>query len=88
MSKTIAKQISFSEQMLALAEQRIKELGVEFPEYIRYLVLSDTKRIRERIPYITEKQAKVVKEARNEVKKGNFVSLKSDKEIDEYFEGL
>lgn len=88
MSKTVAKQISFSEQMLIIAKRRIKELGIEFPEYIRFLVLRDTMRIREEIPYMTKEQAEIVRKARKDVEKGDVIVLKSNKEIDTYFEGL
>lgn len=40
-SSTTTKQIVFPVGLLKLAEKRVRDLGISFPDYIRFLVLQD-----------------------------------------------
>ena len=84
----ITKQVPLSRQLLNAAEDRINELGIKFPEYIRHLILADTKMISNNIVYLTREQEREIDEAFKDVQEGRVTELKSDKDIDNHFKKL
>jgi hypothetical protein len=80
----ITKQVPLSKQLLNVAERRIEELGVKFPEYVRHLILMDTQNIQ----YLSDKQEKALLSSLRDVKEGRTKALKGKEEIKEYFETL
>lgn len=84
----ITKQVPLSRQLLKAAEERINELGIKFPEYIRHLILVDTKMIPNNIVYLTKEQERDLDEAFKDVQKGRVTELKSDKDIDDYVDKI
>ncbi len=88
MAKEVAKQVSLSNEMWGQVQSRIKLMGVGFPEYIRHLILKDTEPIREKAFYMSDDLAERVQEAREEIKKGKYTTLKSKEEIEEYVKSL
>ncbi len=88
MAKKNIKQISFSDQMISLADRRASELGIDLPEYIRYLVLDDTKRYLDKDEYISDKQAQRILDTIQKVEEGDYIYLKNEKELKKYFKTL
>ena len=84
----ITKQVPLSRQLSKAAEERINELGIKFPEYIRHLILVDTKMIPNNIVYLTKEQERDLDEAFKDVQKGRVTELKSDKDIDDYVDKI
>ena len=84
----ITKQVPLSKQLYSAVEARIEQLGLKFPEYIRHLILVDTKMVMDNIPYVTRQEELDIAASLRDIRKGRFTELKSDKEIDEYFEKL
>lgn len=88
MAKDIAKQISFSDSMWQVARIRLKQLGVDFPEYVRHLILNDTKHIRENSSYVTSDEEDQIASSVEDVNNNRYVNLDSDNEIDEFIDKL
>jgi hypothetical protein len=84
----ITKQVPLSKQLLSAAEDRINELGIKFPEYIRHLILADTKMISNNIVYLTREQEREIDEAFKDVQEGRVTELKSDKDVDNHFKNI
>lgn len=84
----ITKQVPLSRQLLEAVEDRINELGIKFPEYIRHLILADTKMMSNNVLYLTKEQERDIDEAFRDVQKGRVTELKSDKDIDSHFKKL
>lgn len=84
----ITKQVPLSRQLLEAVEDRINELGIKFPEYIRHLILADTKMMPNNVLYLTKEQERDIDEAFRDVQKGRVTELKSDKDIDCHFKKL
>ena len=82
------KQISFSDRMIVHVEERLEEMGVNFPEYIRYLVLNDTKMIRKNIPYITTEEEARIEASIQDIENGNITVHRNKKALKEYFTNL
>jgi len=84
----ITKQVPLSKQLLKAAEERIEQLGIKFPEYIRHLIIEDTKIIRDNISYVTRQEELDIASSLRDVRKGKVKTLKDDKEIEDYFEKI
>lgn len=84
-SMTKVKQVSLSQQIVDYIDMRTKDMGIGFPEYIRYLVLKDKDEYKETIPYISEEEEKRIDEAMKEYKRGDYVTLRNKKEIHEHY---
>jgi len=82
------KQISFSDKMLVHVEERIKDMGINFPEYIRYLVLADTKPIRDKILLVTAEEEASIEASMKDLQYGNFTTHKNKGDIRKHFSKL
>lgn len=81
------KQISFSTQILEKVDKRLEDLGIGFPEYIRFLVLNDMESNKERI-YINEELEKALDRSINDIINGKVTKLSNPKEIKDHFNHL
>lgn len=89
MSKlAITKQVPLSQRMSTLVKERVDQLGIKFPEYVRHLILEDTKHLVDNIPYVTEEEEESIRKSRRDLENGDTVTLNNKKEIKEYFENL
>ena len=88
MSNSITKQITFTPTLIYTALLRARLLGISFPEYIRNLIVQDTKDSTDKSPLIYKNTEKYIRKALKDFKKGNFITLKTDNEIDDYFTRL
>ena len=90
MAKTIVKQITFSEELLKFLEQKSKEYGYSIPAYVRYVLSKEMEKEleRENNIEIDEDFVKGLKEGVKESDEGVLQTLKSRKEIRDYFTAL
>lgn len=72
--------------MLTLADRRVNELGISFPEYVRYLIINDIKIVTEE--YASSKLENAIQEAREEIANGDYIVLKTNEDIDNLFDNL
>lgn len=72
--------------MLTLADRRVNELGISFPEYVRYLIINDIKIVTEE--YASSKLENAIQEARKEIANGDYIVLKTNEDIDNLFDNL
>lgn len=84
MTKTNIEQISFSDQMMSLAQQKMNDLGIDFSEYIRHLIMNDTSDLLKKKYYMSDDLGKRVSGARKEYEQGDYITLKDEGEIKEY----
>lgn len=82
---TIPKLFRFSQSLLKMGEKRAEQLGISFQEYVKYLIVSD---IDTNYTLMDEETEKRVGESLKDIEKGNFVELRSSKDIVEYFDKL
>ncbi len=81
----ITKQVPISKQLLSVVETRIGQLGIKFPEYIRHLILDDTKKLMETIPFVTEEEEKDIVASMKDFEQGNVTVLESEADIESHF---
>jgi hypothetical protein len=90
MAKTIVKQITFPEQLLKFLEKKSKEYGYSLPAYIRYVLTKEMEKEFEKQNSIEidEDFIKGLKEGMKESEEGVLQTLRSRKEIRDYFTAL
>jgi hypothetical protein len=90
MAKTIVKQITFSEELLKFLERKAKEYGYTLPGYVRYVLTKEMEKEFERENHIKIDKDFVesLKEGMRESEEGVLQTLKSRKEIRDYFTAL
>jgi hypothetical protein len=74
--------------MYTLLSKRTKQLGISIPEYLRFLVINDTKPLIDNIPMIDLETENEIGKALKNYKAGRYKTLRNEKEIDEYFKNL
>lgn len=84
----ITKQVPLSKQLLEVAERRIDQLGIKFPEYVRHLIIEDTKNRNHSISYLSQQEEMDLATSLRDIRKGRVTTLKSDEEIEDYFDKL
>lgn len=84
----IQKLITFSPHLYDLVEKKATKLGVSFPEYIRMLAVSDIKKQVEELPTVDEETEKQIGKSLEDLKKGHYTALHTDKDIDKHFDSL
>ena len=84
----ITKQVPLSRQLLKAVEERINELGIKFPEYVRHLILADTKMISSSVVYLPREQEREIDEAFKDMQEGRVTELRNDEDIDNHFKKL
>ena len=87
-AKSIQKFITFSPELYRLVSSRASRYGMSVAEYVRHLVVTDTKEERGDIPMVDAETEKNIAASLKEIKEGRHTELKSHKEIDEYFAKL
>jgi hypothetical protein len=90
MGKTTVKQITFPNQLLKFLERKSKEYGYSLPAYVRYVLTKEMEKEFERKNNIEIDKdfVKDLKEGMKESEKGEIKTLKSRKEIRDYFTTL
>lgn len=80
----VQKMITFPKEMYDSLESRANTFGLNTPEYIRFLVLSDIKAPS----FDNKKIANAIGEAREEYSLGNTKSIESKKDLKDEFSDL
>ena len=90
MGKTIVKQITFSKELLKFLEQKAKEYGYTLPSYVRYVLTKEMEKEfeKENNIKIDEDFVESLKEGIKESEEGVLRTLKSRKEVRDYFTAL
>lgn len=90
MATSIKRHITFDPVLMSRAERRARQYGVNFPEYIRMLIVNDTKPVSEEpMEYIDDPEInREIGKSLEEYAQGKYKTLKSPKEIDEYLSKL
>lgn len=84
----IQKLITFSPHLYDLVEKKAGKLGVSFPEYIRILAVSDIKEQVEALPMVSEETEAQIGKSLQDLRKGRYTVLRTDKDIDKHFDSL
>lgn len=87
-SKSIQKLITFSPELYSLVVTKAKRIGVSFPEYIRVLLVNDIKEEVEAIEMVDEETEKAIGQSLKDFKEGRYTTLRSKKDIENYFNEL
>lgn len=83
----VTKQVPLSKKILEMANARTDQVGMNFPEYVRMLIVQDYESSEE-VEYLTPQEEKAVAEGMDDIKHGRYTTLKTDKEIEDYFKKL
>jgi len=75
-------------QLKELLKEKASRFGFSVPTYIKTLIVSDIKEEEYPVYEASERVIKAAKEAMEDEKKGRLITLKTDKDIDEFFENL
>jgi hypothetical protein len=89
-SQTIVKQITFPKELLKFLERKSREYGYTLPSYVRYVLTKEMEKEfeKENNIKIDEDFVRILKEGMKESEKGVLRTLKSRKEIRDYFTAL
>ncbi|MDO8497666.1 MAG: hypothetical protein Q7S61_03925 [bacterium] len=87
-TKSIQKFITFSPELFDLAVSKAARFGMSIGEYVRYLIYDDVKKEQDSVPLVNVETEKRIGESLAAYKKGNYITVRSDKELKEYFENL
>jgi hypothetical protein len=90
MAKTTVKQITFSDKLLKFLERKSKEYGYSLPAYVRYILTKEMEKEFEKQNNIEIGKDFVqdLKEGMKESEDGKLETLRSRKEIRNYFTAL
>ena len=88
--KSVTRQITFPKKLMDTVESRAKNFGYSFPQYVRYVL---TKEVEGQIKneeeiILSEDLVAGIKESIKEVDEGKAVTLKTKKEVRDYFTAL
>ena len=88
--KSVTRQITFPKKLMDTVESRAKDFGYSFPQYVRYVL---TKEVEGQIKneeeiVLSEAFVEGIKESIKEVDDGKAVTLKTKKEVRDYFTSL
>ena len=88
--KSVTRQITFPKKLMDTVESRAKDFGYSFPQYVRYVL---TKEVEGQIKneeeiVLSEDFVDGIKESIKEVDDGKAVTLKTKKEVRDYFTSL
>jgi len=85
MATSLKKHISLSKALLQLANIRSKQFGITIPEYIRFLIMNDTKIIVDKTELISDIETiESIGSAVKDIDGEKYDSLKTDKDIDKF----
>lgn len=80
----IVKHMVFPSKLASQIEMRAKRFGISFAEYLRHLAIKDLE--SEYVEIADIEHEKVIEESMEDYKKGNYVTVKNAKDIDELFD--
>ncbi len=88
--KSVTRQITFPSRLMDIAESKAKIFGYSFPEYVRYVLTKDIENFYlGPEEYLDDpKLLKDIEDGIKEYREGKAISLKSPKEIEDYFSSL
>lgn len=88
MQKTLRKTIAFSVTIIQKTEERAKNLGMDFTDYVRYLLAREAEQNMshesEPVYYMSDRTEKNVARARKEISEGKFKTFKDGKSAMKY----
>lgn len=84
---SVTKQIVFPKKMVDLVQIKLNQLGINLPEYVRYLILKDTEGLLS-TPMLDEETEKAVGRSLEDISAGRYTTLSTDEEIDNYLHTL
>lgn len=82
--QAITKQIVFPSHLAKNAEMRAEELGISFPDYVRYLIINDTDLASQRTLRLSKEVTGDILKARGNYASGEYSTLSTDDEIDRF----
>lgn len=85
---SITKQIVFPKKLIDLAQTKIDKLGINLPEYVRYLILRDTEDMLQEMPLLDDETIAAVGRSWDDYAAGRYTVLKDAADIDEHFSKL
>lgn len=80
----VVKQVPLSKQMANVVEERIQELGIKFPEYVRHLILRDT----DGIETLSQSEEKSLERGVKDYREGNVTTIHNSQELRDYMKKL
>jgi hypothetical protein len=90
--KRVTRQITFPKKLMDSVESRAKTFGYTFPQYVRYVLTKDIDRkdfyLGPTEDIDDEELAESIREGLKEYEEGKTVTLRSKKEIRDYFNSL
>jgi hypothetical protein len=84
--KKSRKLMTFPDSMIELVEKKALKFGLDFHEYIRYLIISDIE--AEKIEFVDMETEESIGRALKQYQKGEYKTIKNEKELKEYFKKL
>ena len=88
MYQSIKKQLVFSKNLIEIAEKRANKFGITFGEYLKMLIVNDSKEDIDYSLRVTSDENYQVKESLSEYQSGNYKSLKNKKDIKKFMQSL
>jgi len=82
------KLISFPNPLYAIANQKVKRIGISFSEYVRFLMIRDIETEFQEMPILGKKTIKEITQAMLDYKKERYTRLTTAKEIQKHFAKL
>ena len=90
--KRVTRQITFPKRLMDSVESRARSYGYSFPQYVRYVLTKDIDRkdfyLGPTEDIDDEELAKSIREGLKEYEEGKTVTLRSKKEIRDYFNSI
>lgn len=83
----IQKVITFSPQLYKLVEDKAKQIGMSFAEYIQALAVKNSKEPND-YPFVDEETEKQIGQGLKDFKEGRYTEIKTKKELDTYLKSL
>lgn len=80
--------ISLSPQLYHQLMAKARDFGMSVTEYIKNLVVTDVKEKKKQLPMVDEETNKRIGKSLKAIKEGKYIILKSEEEIDKYFDNL
>ena len=84
----IPRQIIFTTKLNELAKKNAENLGVTVPEYVKFLILQDSKTQLHRIEELSEEDDASVARGLADYANGNFTTLKTKQDITDHLAKL
>jgi hypothetical protein len=86
MQNKVTHKVTFPNQMYTLLTQRTKQLGISVPEYLRFLVITDTKPFIDSIPMVDIETEKAIGKALTDYKAGRYDVIKNENDLKKYMD--